>query len=211
MRMLLAEDDDNSRRILETTLRHWGFEFESTTDGDQAWRALQSEPSPRLVLVDWMMPGIDGVDLCRRMRADERFRLHYVILVTAKVSTEELVEGLEAGADDYVTKPFEPTELRARLQVGERVLALRQELALRVTELEAAREREQQLQGLLPICAYCKNVRDDDNYWQQVESYLGKLTGVEFTHSICPVCYDKVVIHDMDGPASEFGSDAPPD
>ena len=117
----------------------------------------------------------------------------YIIMLTAKTDKEDLVDGLDAGADDYITKPFDRQELRARIGVGVRIAELQKNLAYRVVELEAALSRVRQLQGLLPICSYCKRVRDDQNYWQQVDSYVSKHTEVEFSHSICPACYDRLV------------------
>lgn len=197
MRVLIAEDDEVSRVVLGQTLERWGYDVEDVEDGRSALEALEADPAPRLVLLDWMMPELDGVKLCRKLRTDEAFQLHYVILVTARVTPEDLSEGLDAGADDYVTKPFDPTELHARVRVGTRVLGLRLQLARRVRELEEAREREKRLEGLLPICSYCKHVRNDANYWQQVEVFLEEHTDVQFTHSICPDCYEKVVINEM--------------
>jgi DNA-binding response OmpR family regulator len=116
----------------------------------------------------------------------------YLILVTARDSRADLVAGLNAGADDYLIKPFAADELHARVHVGLRLLALREGLAARVTELEDAVSKIKQLHGLLPICSYCKKIRNDDNYWEQVEQYVTEHTNVQFSHGICPVCYDKV-------------------
>ena len=117
----------------------------------------------------------------------------YLILLTAESGKENVVLGLEAGANDYVAKPFDAEELRARVNVGLQMLELQKRLAQRVSELEEALSQVKQLQGLLPICSYCKSIRDDGNYWQRVESYIGKHSDVQFSHSICPDCYDQVV------------------
>ena len=121
-----------------------------------------------------------------------------MILLTAKDSTEDIVEGLQAGADDYVTKPFDNDVMRARVQVGTRVVNLRSELANRVIELEEALSRVVQLQGLLPICSYCKRIRDDHDYWQQVEDYISEHSDVRFSHSICPDCHDRHIRPQID-------------
>src|SRR5881628_4071029 len=118
MKILIAEDDPVSRCFLEVTLVKWGYEVIATSDGNEAWEALQHE-MPRLAILDWMMPGIDGVEVCRRLRAANPVLPLYVIVLTAKGESEDVVEGLESGADDYVTKPFDRAELRARIQVGE--------------------------------------------------------------------------------------------
>lgn len=193
MKILIAEDDGTSHLLLETTLKKWGHEVVSTRDGDEAWAAIRQEDAPQLAILDWMMPEIDGLELCQRIRNDSGLKGTYVIMLTARDSSADLVEGLEAGADDYATKPVVRKELQARIEVGKRILRLQSELANRVKELEESIAREKHLQGLLPICSYCKKVRDDGNYWQQVEAYIETRADVAFSHSICPDCYENVV------------------
>jgi DNA-binding response OmpR family regulator len=192
MKTLIAEDDPVSRVFLELSLIKWGYEVIVTCDGSEAWEALQHE-APPIAILDWMMPGIDGVEVCRRARAIQTPTPTYLILLTAKSEKEEIVEGLEAGADDYLTKPFNRAELQARIKVGLRITELQRNLADRVVELQSALSRVNHLQGLLPICSYCKKVRDDQNYWQQVDSYISKHADVEFSHGICPACYENVL------------------
>ena len=128
MKILIAEDDTVSRRILETILTRGGHEVQSCVDGDQAWEALQKPSAPRLALLDWMMPGMEGPEICRRLRQLPHGGLAYLILVTARGQTQDIVDGLEAGANDYVTKPPEAQELEARIRVGQRVLDLQNQL-----------------------------------------------------------------------------------
>lgn len=192
-RVLIAEDDPVSRIVLERTLRGWGHDVVVTADGTQAWDELKKEDAPSLAVLDWMMPGIEGPELCRRVRALARPVPAYMILLTAKGCTADVVEGLDSGADDYVTKPFDRSELRSRLKVGERVLGLEQGLADRVRELEIALGQVKQLKGLLPMCAYCKKIRDDQNYWQRVETYVSLHSDARFSHGICPTCWTQVV------------------
>jgi DNA-binding response OmpR family regulator len=203
MRVLIAEDDAISRRVLEVFLRRWGYEVESVEDGDAAWGRLQQEDAPRLVILDWMMPGMGGVEICRRVR--ELARPTYLILLTSRTGSEDIVEGLEAGADDYVTKPFNREELRARVQGGTRVVELQRSLAERVEQLEQALARVKQLQGLLPICSYCKKIRDDGNYWRQVEAYITEHSEAVFSHGICPECFDKFVTPELNKLQSSEG------
>jgi sigma-B regulation protein RsbU (phosphoserine phosphatase) len=198
MKVLIAEDDTDSRQLLQIMLGKWGYEAVATRDGVEAWEALRQEGAPQLALLDIMMPRMDGLEVCRRVRARRTPVPVYVIMLTAKTLPSEIVTGLEAGADDYLTKPFDSSELRARIQVGERILELQRNLAMRVAELEEALSRVKQLQGLLPICSYCKKIRDDQNYWQQVESYISKHSEAQFSHGICPDCYTQFVTPDIE-------------
>ncbi len=154
---------------------------------------LRSADAPRIAVLDWVMPGMDGVDICRAIRDVNTASQPYLILLTARVRPEDIVQGLRAGADDYITKPVDREEFEARLQVASRIVGLQQRLSDRVTELEQALTRVRQLQGLLPICAYCKRIRDDQNYWNQVETYLAEHTDVQFSHGICPSCFERVI------------------
>ena len=198
MLVLVAEDDVTSSKLLEAILASWGYETVTAHDGEEAWRILQEPDAPQLVVLDWMMPRLDGLEICRRTRALDSTRRTYLIMLTSLESKHDLVTALEAGADDYVVKPFDNAELRARLEVGVRVLHLQDELADRVGELEAALNDIRLLHGLLPICSYCKKVRDDQNYWQRVESYVESHAQVQFSHSICPECYETQVKPHLD-------------
>ena len=189
MKILIAEDERVSRRLLELTLIGWGHEVIVTERGEEAWAILEQEDSPSLAILDWMMPGMDGIEICRRVRQRQTSSQTYLILLTAKSSKANVVEGLIAGANDYVTKPFDRDELRARLKVGETVLDLQQKLAGSLIELADTRGEVRVLQGILPICSYGKHVRDDKDYWQSVECYLSEHSEAEFSHSICPACY----------------------
>jgi phosphoserine phosphatase RsbU/P len=191
MRILIAEDDPVSRRLLQASLLKWHYEVTVAKDGAEAWAVLQPEDAPRLAILDWMMPDMDGLELCRRARERPGPRPTYIILLTARERKEDVIAGLQAGANDYVTKPFDQEELRARVQVGVRVVDLQGMLADHVKELQEALARVKQLRGLVPICAYCKKVRDDKNFWQQVEHYVSEHTEAQFSHGICPDCYQK--------------------
>ena len=191
--VLIAEDEAASRRLLEATLRRWGHEVVVTVDGDAAWAALQRSDAPSVAILDWVMPGVQGVEICRRLHARGSPTPPYLILLTANSERANVILGLEAGADDFMGKPFDPDELRARLIVAMRVVELRRKLAERVRELEEAISRVKQLHGLLPICAYCKKIRDDRNYWQRVEEYVSAHTDAQFSHGICPECYEGIL------------------
>ncbi|HUI41593.1 MAG TPA: response regulator transcription factor [Terriglobia bacterium] len=202
LNILIADDDPLSRRVLEATLRRWGFGCTTVENGAEAWEVLQGATPPRLVILDWMMPKLDGIQVVRRLREGTKNCGAHVILLTCRASRSDVVRGLEAGADDYITKPFDPSELRARVQVGVRVLALQDALAGRVAELEEALSSVKRLQGLLPICSYCKKIRDDRNYWQQVEAYISEHSEAAFSHGICPDCYSKVAAAELDAARS---------
>lgn len=192
MRVLVAEDDPVTREVLVAQLKAWGYDSVPAADGLQALKHLRDPSGPFLAILDWMLPGMEGVELCRRTRADRPDGDQvYLIILTSRGEKEDLIAALESGADDYLTKPFHSGELRARVETGARVVELQRRLAGRVEELEAALERERELQALLPICSYCRNVRDDGAYWQSLEEYLGTRNEVRFSHSICPSCYDE--------------------
>jgi CheY-like chemotaxis protein len=197
MRILIAEDDRISRHVLRTMLVKWGYDVVAVNDGAQAWDELQKPNAPPVALLDWMMPVLDGFEVVKRARQSAGLTPTYFVLVTARAAKEDMVAALEAGADDYVTKPFDQNELRARLQVGLRVVDLQQRLADRVQALEESLNQVKLLQGLLPICSYCKKVRDDGNYWHQVERYISERSQAQFSHSICPSCWVEVVKPDL--------------
>ncbi len=129
-----------------------------------------------------------------------------LLLLTARGQREDLVAGLASGADDFISKPFDPTELHARLRAGLRILQLPTSLSERVRQLEAALSSVKQLQGLLPMCAWCKNIRDDRNYWQQVDDYIAAHSEVRFTHGICPDCYGNIIEPELKALRTGVGS-----
>jgi len=189
MRILIAEDDPTSRRLLEATLARDGYQVISASDGDEAWERLHEDrDAPRLAILDWMMPGRDGIEICRQLRRETRPSYVYLLLVTTKTRTEDIIHGLEAGADDYLTKPYDPQELRCRIKSGERLLRLEEALAAKVSELEEALSHVKQLQGLLPICMFCKKIRDDSDTWHRLETYIESNSEALFSHSLCGDC-----------------------
>ncbi len=189
MRAVVADDDPETCQTLVRVLQHWGCRVETCADGYTTWQLLAETSTPTLVMLNWSLPGLAGGQICQRLRQGPGSLLTYVIVLTTRGEPEEAVAGLHAGADDYLSKPFEPQELLARLQVGIRVLSLQQALHERLHALEDAVTRESQLRGLLPICAYCKKIRDHHNGWEQLERFISERSEAEFTHSICPDCY----------------------
>ena len=193
MKILVADDSLVVRRRLASLLTQWGHEVVETKDGEEAWQLLSGADVPPIAILDWVMPEPDGVELCKRIRETPALKKTYVLMLTGMSNPEDIVTGLNAGANDFIVKPFNEPELQARVNVGVRMVELQAELTNRVTELELAMAEITQLRGILPICAYCKSVRNDQNYWQTVEQYIGKHTDVKFSHGICPKCVETVV------------------
>ena len=189
MHVLIAEDDAVSARILEDAVSAAGHAVEVVADGRTAWERLQAEDFD-LVISDWVMPEMDGLELCRRVRAREEAPFCHMMLVTSRTRAEDIVAGIMAGANDFVTKPFDRAVLTARLHAAQRVIELERTLANRVRELEEALHEVATLRKLLPICMYCKSIRDDEQAWADLEEYFHKHAQTDFTHSICPSCYD---------------------
>lgn len=194
MKVLLAEDDLVSRTLLLTILTKWGHEVVEVSDGAEAVLALESDNDLRLAILDWIMPVMEGPEVVRKVRESipSRERYVYIILLTQKDSRSDIVEGLGAGADDYMVKPFDHNELKARITTGQRIAELQQALASANAELRSALAQLKKLSGLLPICAVCKKIRDDKGYWQQIESYISEHSEALFSHSVCPDCAKKL-------------------
>ena len=190
MKLLLADDDPIYQRLIEKCLRS-EFDICVANNGGDAWRLLTEPPVPKIAVLNWMMPQSDGVELCHKIRGTGQTARMYVVLVTAKSRLQDVLDGFHAGADDYVLKPFHPSELRARVMVGSRIVGLQDALADRIDKLQDALAQVRTLRRLLPICSYCKRIRDDHDYWAQLEEYLGKHADLEFSHGICPNCYEK--------------------
>ena len=189
MNVLIADDDPTSRIVLSATLKKLGHQVAVAKDGAEAWTVFENGDVP-LLISDMVMPRVDGLELCRRIRAAKRPKYTYIILLTSVSGKSGYLVGMRAGADDFINKPFDEEQLAARLVAAGRILNLQSQV--------------NQLSGLLPICCVCKKVRDDQNYWQQVESYISKRTDARFSHSYCPDCFKKAM-QELEAPA---GTDA---
>ena len=198
MKILIADDDAVSRRLLEATLDGWGYEVVTATGGAAAWKMLSKPDAPHLAILDWMMPDLDGLEVCRRVRDLPGGDRLYVLVLTAKTQKEDVVAGLQSGADDYVLKPFHLDELKARVAVGRRIVELQDNLADRILALESALAEVKQLRGLLPICSYCKRIREGEEYSKSVEEYLTEHSEAQFSHGVCSDCFEKFVKPDLD-------------
>jgi phosphoserine phosphatase RsbU/P len=188
MRILIAEDSFTYRTMLAGVLKKSGHKVVETVNGAEAWEVLQQPGAPALVILDWMMPKMDGLEVVRRVRTLQSDRPPYIIMLTAKGEKADIITGLEAGANDYLAKPFDPGELRVRVEAGQRMVEMQETLTAKVKELHQALDHVKTLRGIVPICTYCKKIRDDQGYWDQVEVYVRDHTEAKFSHGICPEC-----------------------
>lgn len=191
MKILIVEDDPVASAVLQASLRSLGHEFTVTANGEEGWKHFSAEPY-RVVISDWMLPGIDGLELCRRIRTRGGDYTYFILLSSQTTSPDNLDQATAAGVDDFLTKPAKPAELKARLHVADRILNYATQV--------------QQLESFIPICSYCKKVRDDKNYWNQIESYINSRTGSSFSHGVCPDCYTAVLVPQLEA----IGVKAPP-
>jgi sigma-B regulation protein RsbU (phosphoserine phosphatase) len=183
MKVLAVEDDPVARVVLRRALERLGHEVIEAADGEEAWEAWLRD-KPRVAVSDWNMPKMDGLRLCKRLRAQQGQDYFYFILLTSSSDTAQNRRvAAEAGVDDFMTKPIDISMLWARLRVAERILKY-------TTQVH-------RLEEMMPMCSYCKKIRDDRNYWQQIESYLNERTGTEISHSVCPDCYQRVVVPEL--------------
>lgn len=183
-RILIVDDEPFNLKILSELL-HEDYKIIAAKTGEQALKAVQGSSLPDLILLDIMMPGIDGYEVCKKIKQDEKTSHIPIIFVTAISEAMDAAKGFELGAVDYITKPFNPITMKARVKIH---------IQLKDTmhKLEAALKDVKKLSGLLPICSNCKKIRDDNGYWGQIESYIRDHSEAEFSHGICPECSDKL-------------------
>ncbi len=191
MKILILEDDPIACAVLQGLLQALGHGFTVATTGEEGWAKFSAEPH-RLVVCDWILPGIDGLELCRRIRQRGGDYTYFILLSTQTTSADNLDQATAAGVDDFLTKPAKLAELKARLHVADRILHYATQV--------------QQLESFIPICSHCKRVRDDRNYWNQIESYIKARTGSSFSHGVCPDCYNAVYVPQM----RALGIEVPP-
>ncbi len=191
--ILIADDIETNRTLLRAMLESEGYPVVEASDGQEALVALQLTEAPIVALIDWRMPRMEGIEVCRRVRLRPDPPPMYLIILTARGSQQEIVAGLQSGANDYITKPFLMGELLARVKIGTQMVELQHALANRVRDLQEALAQVKQLSGILPICSYCKKIRDDRDYWQRVEEFISAHSEAQFSHSICPDCYSSRV------------------
>lgn len=192
MRILIAEDDLTSRRLLAAVLAKHDYEVTAVENGAEALRVMEQPDAPRLVVLDWVMPEMSGLDVCRGIRRTDEGNPPYILMVTTKHEVKDIVEALEAGADDYLVKPYNSMELRARVEVGRRIVALQDTLTEKIRELNEALASIRTLHGILPICSFCKKIRDDREEWRKLEEYVSAHSEAQFSHGICPDCMTRM-------------------
>jgi DNA-binding response OmpR family regulator len=183
MRILVVEDDRDAREMLRISLQFDGHDVTSTPNGEEAWSAFQKDTFS-VVISDWLMPDVDGLELCRRIRARDTSRYCYILLLTALHGKSNYLEAMSAGADDFMSKPYDADELRARLIVAERISGLQ--------------DHVKRLEGVLPTCMYCKRIRDEGSSWVSIEQYISQRTEASFSHGVCPHCYEEIVKPELD-------------
>lgn len=196
--VLIVDDDATTRRALTLIVGRSGWCPVPVETGEEALARLKSPTGPRVALVDWMMPDLTGLELCERVRQHETVHPPYVILVTVRGESSDIIAGLDAGADDYLVKPIDAGELRARVRVGLRTVELRDRLVHRAHELETALAEVRQLRSLLPTCSYCRRIRDEQEGWQSLEDYVSHHTDTKFSHGFCPECFARYVQPQLD-------------
>ncbi len=175
--VLLVDDNPQNLQVLGQTLQNSDYEIAMALSGKEALRFLEDE-NPDIILLDVMMPEMNGYDVCKKLKENDKWKNIPVIFLTAKTEVDDIVAGFDAGGVDYISKPFNSRELIARVKTH--------------IELKNAREEIYNLRGIIPVCASCHKVRDDNGYWDQVERYISKHSHAQFSHSVCPDCIEKL-------------------
>jgi phosphoserine phosphatase RsbU/P len=211
MKVLIADDDTISCVAIGRLLEKWGYEVVQAQDGRQALELLCQKDPPRMAILDWMMPEPDGVEICRHLKQVKDFPFIYTILLSIKHKKKDVVNALDSGAHDFLSKPVHTGELRSRIAVGARLVKaeddiqsknrelarINEQMKQTNTELQTALKEIKTLHGILPICIHCKRIRlenkeaEDPNSWVRMEEYISNRTEADFSHGICPICAAK--------------------
>lgn len=190
MRILIAEDEFTTRMMLQVCLENWGYRVTSVTNGKEAWAMLQKPEAPHIAILDWEMPEQDGVEVCRLVKEMEVENPPYIILLTGRDSQTDIVRGFDAGADDYMTKPFNDNELRARVRVAERLVRTQSSLSESVSELRAALNQLELLESGVDICGQCRKIFSSyDGQWHSFDEVMKNGADPRFIINSCPECY----------------------
>lgn len=188
MKLLIAEDEYTTRLTVQVVLEQWGFRVDSVEEGEAAWELLQKPDGPQIAILDWEMPGINGLELCHKVKMLERETPVYVIMLTGRDARNDILKGFDAGADDYITKPFDENELRARVRVAERLVSIQEELAISNNELRTVLNHVEMLQANLPVCTSCLKLQQDDGSWHTFQEAVEQKRDPRFQYTVCPNC-----------------------
>lgn len=189
--ILVVDDTPANLMLLFEILSKHGYRIHVASNGKRALESAWTDP-PDLILLDIMMPDMNGFEVAQALKSNEQTRDIPIIFISALGDVENKVKAFHAGGVDYVNKPFQPEEVLARVDTHLKLRALQKQLAQRVHELEQALSQIKELHGLLPICASCKKIRDDQGYWQEVDVYIRNHSEADFSHTICPECFKKL-------------------
>lgn len=189
VKILIAEDEFTTRMMIQVCLENWGYRVESVTNGEEAWAIMRKDDAPQIAILDWEMPEMDGVEVCRRVKEMEGENLPYVILLTARDSNTDILQGFDAGADDYMTKPFNDDELRARVRVAERLVRTQVSLTESVAELKDVLNQLEMLESRVEICGECHKVFSPyDGEWHSFADVLRNGADPRVVVKNCPGC-----------------------
>ncbi len=183
MKVLVVDDDPTALKVAVRAVAKQGHEALSCDSSREAWETFRAG-GVHAILSDWMMPGMDGLEFCRKVRSLKTRIYPYFILLTSRSSDEDFQEAMAAGVDDFLAKPLDSVELTVRLRVAGRIVAFGEQLEL--------------LKEILPVCMYCRKIRTDDDYWERFEAYFGKYKETQFSHGVCPECYQKHVLPELE-------------
>jgi PleD family two-component response regulator len=190
--ILIVDDNSDNLRFLKLTLEKRGYLVRAASDGPLALQSVSAK-LPDLILLDVKMPEMDGYEVCRRLKSDDRSREVPVIYISALNETIDKVKGFKSGGIDYITKPIEPEEVYARVETHLSLRDLQKKLQDKITQLQKAMDEIKILRGIIPICIYCKKIRNDEGCWEQMEQYIRNRSEAEFSHGICQECAKKVL------------------
>jgi CheY-like chemotaxis protein len=186
--IIIAEDEPITRKRMSAILGGMGHPIRAFANGREAWESFDESPA-RVIIADWLMPEMDGIELCHKVRLRAKTDYTYFIMVTGQRTEEaDYNDAISAGVDDFLTKPVTYDGIWRRLRVAKRILGFTTQI--------------RQLEQLIPICSYCKQIREDKDYWSTIEDYIHTHTGSRFTHSVCPHCYEQVM-REMEQPDVE--------
>lgn len=190
-KVLVVDDNAANIDVMLTFLEGDGYDLSVATSGEMALK-IARHSLPDLILMDIMMPGMDGLETCRELKADSATAQIPIIFVTAKKEVEDIVKGFRSGGVDYISKPFRQEEMQSRVSTHIRLRKMMLAQERLIKQLNNALAEVNTLQGLLPICSYCKNIRNEEGEWQKLEKYIREHSEANFSHGICDKCFKKI-------------------